>query len=772
MDSLKILDCTLRDGGYVNNWSFPQSQILKIIESLEASNVDIIELGYLNDSKGKERDSTLFNSMNSIGRILNGVNKSVSMVVMIDLFAFDVDQLPKKFDTEIDGIRLVFHKRDIGDALLVAEKIIDLGYQLFFQPMATKIYSDDEFLSAIESVNQLDIYAFYIVDSFGSMSLTEFKHYVSLADSHLNKNIRLGYHAHNNMQLAFSNAIDLYNSKIDRKIIIDSSIYGMGRGAGNLNTELIVDYLNNQSNQSKKRYNILPLLEVIDEILVFYSKKKSWGFSPAQYFSASFNCHPNYSSYLFDKKTTRIADIQGVLKSIPIDKKVSFDEKLIKDLYQKFLLKNKSKAQGVIKIPNNKQVLLIASGYSVIENIEIIKQKLESDSYFVIALNHKPQFYCDYYFFSNQQRFDEFKDKMPIEKYIITTNIKHNQNINTIIEFKEISYIKEAFTTNTAILMINYLISQNIRRVEIAGLDGYQVGKNNYAYDETNVIANEDLFSELNHAVSSSLQELESLIDIKLITPSIYTEDIPLRIMGVIPARYNSSRFQGKPLCLINGIPMIKRTYDQVKRSQLLDELVVATDSPKIEDYCIQEGIPVVMTSKDNQTGTDRLTEVAQTKNYDFYINIQGDEPVIDIESISEIVSDYKKYTNTYGVYALYKEIDDPLEVDSDTIIKVVISEANELIYMSRHPVPFNKSSNQATYNKQVCVYGFTKKALSTFSERSKTRNEKFEDIELLRFLDLGYKVKMIETIVDSIAVDVPKDVKKVENFLNKKGLL
>jgi len=134
--------------------------------------------------------------------------------------------------------------------------------------------------------------------------------------------------------------------------------------------------------------------------------------------------------------------------------------------------------------------------------------------------------------------------------------------------------------------------------------------------------------------------------------------------------------------------------------------------------------------------------------------------------------SDYKKYTNTYGVYALYKEIDDPLEVDSDTIIKVVISEANELIYMSRHPVPFNKSSNQATYNKQVCVYGFTKKALSTFSERSKTRNEKFEDIELLRFLDLGYKVKMIETIVDSIAVDVPKDVKKVENFLNKKGLL
>jgi 3-deoxy-D-manno-octulosonate cytidylyltransferase len=240
---------------------------------------------------------------------------------------------------------------------------------------------------------------------------------------------------------------------------------------------------------------------------------------------------------------------------------------------------------------------------------------------------------------------------------------------------------------------------------------------------------------------------------------------------GVIPARFNSSRFQGKPLCLIKGIPMIKRTYDQVKKSKLLDDLVVATDSTKIEDYCNQEGIPVVITSKDHPTGTDRLAEVAKTKNYDLYINIQGDEPVIDVEAIDEIVGNYKKHTNTYEVYALYKKINNPLEIDNDTIIKVIVSESNELIYMSRHPVPFNKSSNKVTYNKQVCVYGFTKKSLTLFSERNKTHNERFEDIELLRFLDLGYQVKMIETNVDSIAVDVPEDIKKVEDFLNKNDL-
>jgi 3-deoxy-D-manno-octulosonate cytidylyltransferase len=768
VDEVKILDCTLRDGGYVNNWDFSHSQIIKIIKSLEASNVDIIELGYLDDCKGKERNSTLFSSISAISGTLNGINKRIFKVVMIDLFTFDADQLPQKSDTEIDGIRLTFHKKNINDALLVSKKIIDLGYKIFFQPMVTKTYTDDEFLSLIKSVNQLDIHAFYIVDSFGSMSLTNFRHYIGLADSHLNNDTRLGYHSHNNMQLAFSNAIDLCNSKISREVIIDSSIYGMGRGAGNLNTELIADYLNNQNNEM---YKVLPLLEIIDEILVFYFKKQPWGFSPAHYLSASLDCHPNYASYLVDKKTTHIADIQKVLKKIPTEKKALFDEEIINDLYQKFLLKNKSNAKGKFKIPINKQVLLIASGHSVLDNLEIIKQRIESKNYFVIALNHKPQFECDYYFFSNQQRFDGFKDKIPFDRQIVTTNIKHNQKIDTVIELKQIAFIEDIFVTNTTILMINYLISQNIGQVEIAGLDGYQAGKDNYAYDETNVITHENLFSGLNYTVSSSLKSLGSLINIKLITPSIYTKDIPLRIMGIIPARYNSSRFQGKPLCLINNVPMIKRTYNQAKKSNLLDELVVATDSQEIEGYCIQEGIPVVMTSNNHLTGTDRLAEVAQTKNYDLYINIQGDEPIIDVQSIGEIVSDYKKHSNTYEVYALYKKVDDPSEIDRDTTIKVVVSEKNELIYMSRYPIPFNKSNNHATYNKQVCVYGFTKKSLSVFSKRNKTHNEKFEDIELLRFIDLGYQVKMIETMVDSIAVDVPEDIKRVEDFLNKEHL-
>jgi len=239
------------------------------------------------------------------------------------------------------------------------------------------------------------------------------------------------------------------------------------------------------------------------------------------------------------------------------------------------------------------------------------------------------------------------------------------------------------------------------------------------------------------------------------------------KILGVIPARYKSTRFEGKPLALINGIPMIKRTYNQAKKSKLLDELVVATDDGRISTYCESEGIPVVMTSEKCLTGTDRLSEVSKKLDFDLYVNIQGDEPVIDPNAISQIVDIYNQYGNEYMVYNLYKIIDDMDEVNSNTIIKVIVNEQDEVMYMSRLPIPFSNSKLVQNFRQQIPVYGFTKDALSIFSNHNKTINEQFEDIELLRFVDLGYKIKMSETKVDSIAVDLPSDILKVEDFLN-----
>jgi len=242
-----------------------------------------------------------------------------------------------------------------------------------------------------------------------------------------------------------------------------------------------------------------------------------------------------------------------------------------------------------------------------------------------------------------------------------------------------------------------------------------------------------------------------------------------MKVLGVIPARYKSTRFEGKPLVLIDGVPMLKRTYMQAAKSELLDDIVVATEDSRIYDFCIKENIQVEMTSPDCLTGTDRLAEISKKYDYDLYVNIQGDEPVIDPGSIEQIVELYKSSGGKYEVYNLYKIITDQIEINSNTIVKVIVNELDEVMYMSRLPVPYSNSDIKSIYKQQIPVYGFTKKAFDIFATLNKTINEKVEDIELLRFVDLGYKIKMAETKVDSIAVDVPDDVIKVELFLRSK---
>jgi 3-deoxy-D-manno-octulosonate cytidylyltransferase len=241
------------------------------------------------------------------------------------------------------------------------------------------------------------------------------------------------------------------------------------------------------------------------------------------------------------------------------------------------------------------------------------------------------------------------------------------------------------------------------------------------------------------------------------------------KVLGVIPARYKSTRFEGKPLVLIDGIPMLLRTYQQVKKSERLDDIIVATEDRRIYDFCCNEGIPVEMTSDSCLTGTDRLVEISKRHDYDLYVNIQGDEPVIDPKAIGQIVGLYHDFSNDYNVCNLYKVIDDEIEIKRNTIVKVVVNQNDEAMYFSRFPIPYSKSNSSPDFKQHIPIYGFTKHALNSFSSVGKTINEKYEDIELLRFLDLGMKIKVQETFADSISVDVPSDVNKVEDFLKGK---
>lgn len=526
MNNIRILDCTLRDGGYINNWEFKDSHIIKILNALSLAKIDIIECGYLSNKTIKTHDCTLFQNLQLLGKFSKNIPLDSKKVAMINLGDFDTSSLPKRDKSIIDGIRLAFHKEQLQNALTQAQILKNLDYEVFFQPMITKRYSDLEFLHMIEEVNELGIYAFYLVDSFGSMSLKEFMRYFILADSNLNKNIALGYHSHNNMQLAFSNAIFLCSQNLKREIIIDSSIYGIGRGAGNLNTELIADFCNKEL---EAHYDIMPLLEIIDTLLQSLMSKHSWGFSPSQYLSASLNLHPNYASYLTRKNANNVTTLKRILEKIPESKKSSFDENLIQKLYADFLLECTTPIKKEFSLSKNKKVLLIAPGKSTEEYKELINQKIQSKQYHVISLNHISKFPCDYYFFSNQKRYDEFSASLQPYKTLITNNIKTpilSDELGGILDFTQLAFIGDEFFSNVSVIMLNFLISQGFESVEFAGLDGYKLVEENYSYDEYDVQITLENIQEQNTLIENALCLLKSKINISFVTPSIFEKNI------------------------------------------------------------------------------------------------------------------------------------------------------------------------------------------------------------------------------------------------------
>lgn len=232
----------------------------------------------------------------------------------------------------------------------------------------------------------------------------------------------------------------------------------------------------------------------------------------------------------------------------------------------------------------------------------------------------------------------------------------------------------------------------------------------------------------------------------------------------VIPARYQSSRFPGKPLVDIHGKPMIQHVYEICTKAVGKNAVYVATDSDLIREVVESFKGKVVMTSKECLTGTDRLAEANKTLGLDFLINVQGDEPMVSFHDIRKIF--YMMTENSMSVLNCYCDIH-PREKESANVPKVVISNSSKLLYMSRMGVPYDKELCSQAMFKQVCIYGFSKNHLEFFSSHKKSINEKHEDIEILRFLDFDVPVEMIKVEAGSYAVDTPEDLDLIREIMS-----
>ena len=238
----------------------------------------------------------------------------------------------------------------------------------------------------------------------------------------------------------------------------------------------------------------------------------------------------------------------------------------------------------------------------------------------------------------------------------------------------------------------------------------------------------------------------------------------------IIPARYKSSRFPGKPLAKILGKEMILRVAEICKKAQNKKNIYVATDNRAIKNLVEKNGLNVIMTSSKCKTGTDRVAEASKKINADIYVNVQGDEPLINFNDINKIKLAKKKFPNHVicGFTKMLKN-EDPKNIN---LPKVVTNHAGELVYISRLPIPGTKDKKlnmKKKYFKQVCIYAFNKKELRHFAKyKKKAILEKLEDIEILRFFELGIPIKMIKINKPSIAVDIKSDIEKVERYIKK----
>ena len=520
--NIKILDCTLRDGGYVNSWDFGQKIAKKMLLSLDKSGVEYTEIGFLQDIEYNP-EKTLFNEISLINNIIpdNQIIKT-KIVAMIVYGKFNEKKIvPKNENIKLDAIRVTFKKHEINSVLNYLKKIKDCGYKLFVNPTNVESYTDKELLSIIDKVNKLHPYGFSIVDTNGVLKERDIIRLAYLIDNNLNNDIKLCFHSHNNLQLSFSNAQCLIKVCNNRELIIDSTVFGMGRGAGNLCTELITQYINDNYNG---HYDIVPILKIIDEQINPIFAKTPWGYSVPYYLAATNHCHPNYAKYLVDKQTVPVEMINKLLKNIPDNKKSMYDLNLIKQIYLDNFSKNIDDSEIVEKLKQklkDRNILILAPGKSLSKEHDKIDNFINLNKPYILSLNFIPEnFKIDVAFISNMKRFSSLNDYD--KPMLVTSNIENIPDKANVLNYS--SYLNNSkMYDNAALMCLKMLFNVGVKEVSIAGLDGFSnVQTENYVSSELINNARENEFDERNEIMSKELKELSKDITLNFITETNY----------------------------------------------------------------------------------------------------------------------------------------------------------------------------------------------------------------------------------------------------------
>lgn len=556
----KILDCTIRDGGYVNNWQFDKKLVREVYRALSKSGVDIVEIGFRGTKKyfdPTKYGSWRFTSEDDLREITDGID-GAKIALMGDYGKIGPEDFEKQENSVADMVRIAAHKNHIFKAIDLLEKIKEKGYETSLQTMGFTTYTHkekDELKKAVKSSN-MDY--FYIADSYGSIIPNQIE---ALFEPFLElENIKLGFHPHNSLQMAFANTLEAIRMGVD---IVDGSIYGMGRGAGNLPIETIIAYM---QMQSKDRYNVVPILNVIDKYFVEMQKETPWGYQLPYMLSGMFNCHPYYTADLVNRREYTIEDIWKVMEVIEEIKPVGFDRSIIENLIGKGIIGNSGRRVGISderqttedKSRNNVQVpyagrhtgkdfLVLANGHSLREYESQIKFFTKKYSPIVLGANYLADMFIPHYHaFNNKNRFTMYIDTVhPDSKLLIGENIPRDMICEYVTRNYETLYFKNILDADFSIvngriqsncrtisvLLLGVAIVMGANRIFIAGMDGYlgkSYLKDTLFYNEKIEPAEEEFLVERHHWNERFLCQIDRYLQengmegIHIITPTCH----------------------------------------------------------------------------------------------------------------------------------------------------------------------------------------------------------------------------------------------------------
>ncbi len=530
MKDVRVLDCTLRDGGYVNDWNFGIGSIKSIISRLAKANLDIIEVGFIDDRNKYNLDRSLFPNSDAIKPALKNIDTRSSMIVaMIDFGTCSLKSVSLQKDSCLDGIRVIFKKNDQDAAIEYMRSIKEKGYRLFVNPVSITSYTEEDAIALIRKVNGLNPYTVTVVDTYGLMHGGDAFNYYRIFDKYLNPEITIAYHAHNNFQLGYANSINLILNKTERPLVVDSSLYGMGKSAGNTATELITMYLNeNRGHQ----YDLHQILEAIDvDIMKEYNKQK-WGYSLPYYIAAMNDCHPEFVKFLLSQRTLSVKTVNEILENIPQEKKLSYNKDLIQQLYDDYQDKhfNDEETYKVLaKEICGRKILLLGPGASIVEEAAKIHLFVEDEHPLIFSINFtSDQFPIDYVFMGNAKRYSQFFHQIYGEiqksKVICTSNISESgKRIDYLFNYSSLTLDIESVRDNPLLMLLQILITCNCPGVWLAGFDGFtaDTSKNYYREYISYLYCDADPLKR-NDIIALYLKQFAAKIEIKTITRSMY----------------------------------------------------------------------------------------------------------------------------------------------------------------------------------------------------------------------------------------------------------